>query len=314
MSIKNKQEMKKALIFGITGQDGIFLSSYLIKKNYQVYGYYRNLNKKKKLNNKVKLFYSKSLNKKLIFNLVRKITPDEIYYLIGESSSYYSFKNHLKTINTNFTYFTYIINSCIEHNIKPKIFYASSGEIFGSNTRMIDEKTEKKPQNPYALSKHITMIYIKYMRDFYNLNISTGILFNHDSEYRSNLNFIKKITNYLNANNFKKKLQLGNINLHRDFGLAKEYIVAMHKINQQKKADDYIIATGKSINLRKLINYSFKIKNMNYKNYIQINKSKYSNKEVKFKSVNISKIKKLNWKPRYTIFDLIKKLLTKDKF
>ena len=93
--------MKKALIFGITGQDGIFLSNYLIKKKYQVYGYYRNLDKKKNLNNKVKLFYSKSLNKKLVFNLVQKIIPDEIYYLIGESSSYYSFKNHLKTQRLN---------------------------------------------------------------------------------------------------------------------------------------------------------------------------------------------------------------------
>lgn len=306
--------MKKALIFGITGQDGIFLSNYLIKKKYQVYGYYRNLDKKKNLNNKVKLFYSKSLNKKLIFNLVQKIIPDEIYYLIGESSSYYSFKNHLKTININFTYFTYIIDSCIRHKIKPNIFYASSGEIFGSNVEVINEKTGRKPKNPYALSKHISMIYIKYMRKFYNLNISTGILFNHDSEYRSNLNFIKKITSYLNANNLKKKLQLGNIDLYRDFGLAKEYIVAMHKINQQKKADDYIIATGKSIKLRKLINYSFKIKNMNYKNYIQVNKDKYSNKEIKFKSVNISKIKKLGWKPKYTSYDLIKTLLTKDKF
>jgi GDPmannose 4,6-dehydratase len=306
--------MKKALIFGITGQDGIFLSNYLIKKKYQVFGCYRNLNKKKNLNNKVKLFYSKSLNKKLIYNLLQKIIPDEIYYLIGESSSYYSFKNHFKTISINFTYFTYIIDCCIRHKIKPKIFYASSGEIFGSNTRVINEKTERKPKNPYALSKHISMVYIKYMRNYYSLNISTGILFNHDSEYRSNLNFIKKITNYLNRNNFKKKLQLGNIDLYRDFGLAKEYIVAMHKINQQKKAGDYIIATGKSINLRKLINYSFKIKNLNYKNYIRINKGKYSNKEIKFKSVNISKVKKLNWKPKYTIYDLIKTLLTKDKF
>ena len=157
------------------------------------------------------------------------------------------------------------------------------------------------------------MIYIKYMRDFYNLNISSGILFNHDSEYRSNLNFIKKITSYLNGNNFKKKLQLGNIDLYRDFGLAKDYIVAMHKINQHKKADDYIIATGKSVNLRELIKYSFKLKNMNYKNYIQINKDKYSNKEIKLKSVKIYKIKKLNWKPKYSIYDLVKILLTKDK-
>ena len=87
----------------------------------------------------------------------------------------------------------------------------------------------------------------------------------------------------------------------------------MHKINQHKKADDYIIATGKSVNLRELIKYSFKLKNMNYKNYIQINKDKYSNKEIKLKSVKIYKIKKLNWKPKYSIYDLVKILLTKDK-
>ena len=306
--------MTSALIFGITGQDGIFLSNYLIKKNYKVYGCYRSLNKRKKLSNKIKLFYSANLNKKLISNLIQKIMPDEIYYLIGESSSYSSFKKHLKTINTNFNYFTYVIDSCILNKIKPKIFYASSGEIFGSNINVINENTKKKPQNPYALSKHITMIYIKYIRDFYNLNISTGILFNHDSEYRSNLNFIKKIINYLNTNNFQKKLQLGNIDIYRDFGLAKDYVVAMHKINQQKKGDDYIIATGKSIKLRKLIKYSFDIRNMNYKNYIEIDMNKFSQKEIIFNAVNITKIKKLNWKPKYTIYDLIKSSLTLKKF
>ena len=106
------------------------------------------------------------------------------------------------------------------------------------------------------------MIYIRYMRSYYNLNISSGILFNHDSEFRSKKNISKKIIDYLQKGNFKKKLELGNIDVFRDFGLAKEFVIAMHKINQQKKSDDYIIATGKSTNIRKLIQYSFKLKNI----------------------------------------------------
>jgi GDPmannose 4,6-dehydratase len=303
--------MKKALIFGITGQDGIFLSNHLIKKKYTVYGYYRDLKKKKNLNKNIKLFHSKKLSYKFLFNLIKKVIPDEIYYLIGESNSYISFKMPLKTIKINFLFFTYIIEACIQQKIKPNVFYASSGEVFGSNTKSINEATKKKPKNPYALSKYLSMIYIKYMRDFYNLNISTGILFNHDSEYRTDYNISKKIINYLNANNYKKKLKFGDIDILRDFGLSKEYVVAMHKINQQAKSDDYIIATGKSLSIRKVIDYAFKLKKLNYKKLIEIDKNKFSQKEIKFKSANIKKIKKLNWVPKYSLLDFIKSSVKK---
>ena len=301
--------MKKALIFGITGQDGIFLSNYLIKKKYKVYGCYRGLSKRKNLDKNIKLFYSKKFTKKFITNIVEKIIPNDIYFLIGQSSSYISFKKPLETLETNFLFFCYIVESCIKKKMKPKIFYASSGEIFGSSMQKLNENSKKKPQNPYALSKYLTMIYIKHMREFFNLNISTGILFNHDSEYRNKNNFSKKIINYLNKKDFTKKLSFGNIDLMRDFGLAKEYVQAMYKVNQTNKGDDYIIATGKSLKLRHVVDHSFKLKKLDYRKYVKINKKKFVKNEVIFNSVNITKIKKLNWKPNYNIIDFIKSSL-----
>lgn len=297
---------KKALIFGISGQDGIILSDHLLKKKYNVYGYIRNKNRKKYLNKKIKLFFNKKLTEKFILSIINKTNPSEIYFLIGQSSSYISFKKPSETFETNFLYFSYIVNACIKKKIKPKIFYASSSEVFGSYEKKISEKTDKNPQNPYALSKYISIIYSQYMSYYYNLNISTGILFNHDSEYRSNNNLSMKIINYLNRNNFKKKLKLGNLDVYRDFGLAREYVVAMYKINQQKKRGDYIIATGRSTKVRDLVKFAFKIKKLDYRKLVQIDKKKFVKSEIKFRSVNISKINKLNWFPKYNLFDLMK--------
>ena len=300
--------MKKILIFGVTGQDGILLSEYLLKKKITVYGTTRK-RKNKYLNKKVKLIYKNKLSLKFISSLIAKIHPHEIYFLIGQPDSLISFKLPHETFESNFFYLTYVINACVNLKISPRIFYASSGEIFGNTAAKINERTEKDPKNPYALSKYIAMIYIQYMRKFYNLNISTGILFNHDSEFRSKNNLSKKVINYLNKNNFTKKLNLGNIDVHRDFGLAREYIVAMYKINQQKKRGDYIIARGKSVKVRDIINYAFNLKKLDYKNHTTIDKNKFSKQVLKFKSINISKIKKINWVPKKDIFDLMDSLI-----
>ena len=230
-----------------------------------VYGTTRQ-KKNKSINKKVKLFYKKKLNAKNILSLIKKINPSEIYFLIGQPNSLISFEFPSKTIEINFIYLSYVVNACLNLKINPRIFYASSGEIFGNSLTKINENTKKNPPNPYALSKYLSMIYIKYMRKFYNLNISSGILFNHDSKFRSKNNLTKKVINYLNNNNFDKKLELGDIDVQRDFGLAEEYIQAMYKINQHKKANDYIIATGKSIKVRDIINYAFKLKNLTIKN------------------------------------------------
>ena len=300
--------MKKILIFGATGQDGILLSKYLLQKKMVVYGTTRR-KKNKFVNKKVKLIYKKKLNSKIIFSIIKKINPKEIYFLIGQPNSLISFEFPQKIYESNFFYLTYVVNACLNLKINPKIFYASSGEIFGNNLTKITERTSKNPTNPYALSKYLSMIYIKYMRKYYNLNISSGILFNHDSEFRSKNNLVKKVTNYLNNNNFKKKLKLRKIDIHRDFGLAKEYVEAMYKINQQKKANDYIIAMGKSVKIEDIIDYAFKLKKLNYKNHVTIDKTKFSKKALQFKSVNTSKIKSIGWYPKKDIYYLLRSLI-----
>ena len=231
--------------------------------------------------------------------------------MIGQPNSLISFEFPSKTIEINFIYLSYVVNACLNLKINPRIFYASSGEIFGNSLTKINENTKKNPPNPYALSKYLSMIYIKYMRKFYNLNISSGILFNHDSKFRSKNNLTKKVINYLNNNNFDKKLELGDIDVQRDFGLAEEYIQAMYKINQHKKANDYIIATGKSIKVRDIINYAFKLKKLNYKKYVTIDKFKFSKKSLQFKSINISRIKNIGWRPKKNIFHLLRSLIKK---
>ncbi len=299
---------KKALIFGITGQDGILLSNLLIKKKYKVYGFYRDKKKIKLVNKKVLKIYKKDLNNEIICKFIKQKKFDEIYFLIGQSESHSSFKFPEKSLNSNFIIFTHIINSCIKYSKKTKIFYASSGEIFGNSIKSVNEKSPKNPLNPYALSKYLSMEYIRYFRKYYNLNISVGIFFNHDSAYRSKDNFSKKLINYLKDKNFKKfKLQLGNINTHRDFGYAKEYVEAIYKINKSRDADDYIVATGKSILVRNVVKFAFKLKNENYLKFIKVNKNKLKNKHVKNMSANINKIKKkIKWFPKKNIKDLIR--------
>lgn len=300
---------KKALIFGITGQDGILLSNLLIQKKYKVFGFYRNKKKIKLVNKKVFKIYKKNLDNEIIKKLIKNKKFDEIYFLIGQSESHTSFNFPEKSLNSNFTIFTYVVNNCIKYSKKSKIFYASSGEVFGDSSQSVNELSKKDPLNPYALSKYLSMEYIKYFRKYYKLNISIGIFFNHDSLFRSKKNFSKKLINYLKDKNFKKsksRLKLGNIDIYRDFGYAKEYVDAIYKINKSRYRDDYIIATGKSTSVRDVIKFAFNLKNENYQKFIKINKNKFKNKHVKKMSANINKIKKkIKWFPKKDIKDLI---------
>lgn len=302
--------MKKVLIFGITGQDGILLSSYLLKKKRIVYGIYRNKEKSKLINKKVKLFYRKQLNRSLIEDYIYKIRPSEIYFLIGKSSSFNSHKLALETINENFSLFTYVVESIKKYCVNCHVFYASSMEIFGNINKKVSENSKKNPQNPYALAKHLAMEYIKFNRNIYKLNLNTGILFNHDSKFRGKNNVIMKVITYLNKNNFKKKLQLGPIGIYRDWGLANEFVKIIYKINQHKKSDDYIIATGKAIKLESLIKYAFKIKKKNYLDHIKINKNMFNGNAIKFSCGDIKKIKKkFNWKNKTNIKNFLKEMI-----
>ncbi len=263
--------MKKkiALIYGITGQDGSYLSRLLLKKNYQVIGVKRkassfnteridDLYKKYENKNQFKLIYGDLTDSMSTGSIIENIKPDEIYNLGAQSHVKVSFELPEYTTNVNALGTLRILEAIKKINKKKKIkFYqAGTSEMFGSSKPPQSENTYFQPQSPYAVSKLYSHWITKNYRDSYGIYACNGILFNHESPQRGETFVTKKIITflckYLKDNN--QKLYLGNIYSKRDWGHAKDYVLAMWKILQQKKPDDYVIATGKNYTVKEFIN------------------------------------------------------------
>ena len=308
---------KKALIFGVTGQDGSYMSKYLIKKNYIVHGICRRKNfvnlKKLGVYKKINLHLIFKTNKSKILNVLNK-NFDEIYFLGGQSNVYNSFKNEQETYNSQIEPLKIILNYInLQKNKKSKFLYAGSSEMFGNakGKNKIKEKDIKKPTSPYGLSKLIGYEIIKSYRQMYSLPICTAILFNHESPLRTQKYVFKKIIENVKKINQKriKKISFGNIKIKRDWGWAPEYMIGCNKILNSNKIDDYIIATGKTISLEKLIHLCFKKYNLNWKSYVLIDKKKYRVAEIKENYADTTKIKKnIKWAPTNNYLDIINKL------
>ena len=312
---------KTALIFGVTGQDGSYLASYLIKKKYKVSGIYRrktfiNL-KKLNLLKKIDLKLVKNIEKKNI-NKILENNYDEIYFLSGQSSVTLSFDKSVETYESQIepikVILDYITN---QKNKKTKFLYASSAEIFGNihNKKKVNEKSKKKPISPYGLAKLIGYEIVKSYREMYKIPVCSAILFNHESSLRHNNFIFKKIINNLQKikRNDQHKLIVGNIEIKRDWGWAPEYMEACYKILASKKLTDYIIATEKTIKLKKVISLFFKNYGLNWKKYTILNKKYYRNFEIKENYADTKKIRKnLKWKPKFSYLDIIKKLINKE--
>lgn len=303
-------KMKKALIFGITGQDGSYLANHLIKKKYKVFGFSRKKNFKnlKKLNifKLVKIYsYKKNINKILIKNF------DEIYFLGGQSNVLKSFNNHDLTYSSQIQPIISVLEFIRNQKKKSKFLYASSSEIFGNFKSHLkkNEKSFKQPISPYGLSKLIGFEIIKSYREMFKLPVCSVIFFNHESPLRSKGYVVKKIIDYVKNSKKEKKLELGNINIKRDWGWGPEFIKACNKILSKNKIDDYIIASGKTTSLKEIIKKIFLIKNLNYKKYININNKKIRKFDISQNYADISKIKKkIKWKPRYNLDKIIYKM------
>ena len=312
---------KTALIFGVTGQDGSYLARYLIKKKYKVSGIYRrktfiNL-KKLNLLKKIDLKLVKNIEKKNI-NKILENNYDEIYFLSGQSSVTLSFDKSVETYESQIepikVILDYITN---QKNKKTKFLYASSAEIFGNihNKKKVNEKSKKKPISPYGLAKLIGYEIVKSYREMYKIPVCTAILFNHESSLRHNNFIFKKIINNLQKikRNDQHKLMVGNIEIKRDWGWAPEYMEACYKILASKELTDYIIATEKTIKLKKVISLFFKNYGLNWKKYTILNKKYYRNFEIKENYADTKKIRKnLKWKPKFSYLDIIKKLINKE--
>ena len=334
---------KKALIYGVTGQDGSYLSELLLKKKYEVHGVKRrssSLNTSRidhlyqdpqQKNKNFILHYGDISDSISVNNLISKIKPDEIYNLAAQSHVGVSFQIPEYTANVDGLGALRILEAIksLDSVKKIKFYQAGTSEMFGkTDGGFQNEKTKFYPRSPYAAAKiYAHWITINY-RESYNLFACNGILFNHESPVRGETFVTKKIISGLCKIKKKKlnTLYLGNLYSKRDWGHAQDYVEAMWKMLQQKKPEDFVIATGKQYTVKQFINLVCKqleikikwkgkgLKEIAYDNkgqvIIKIDKSYFRPTEVDSLLGDASKARKtLNWKPKINIRDLIKDMI-----
>jgi len=334
--------MKKALITGITGQDGYFLSQLLLEKGYEVHGLVRRNSQKtlgtlslleNEVLSKINIKWGDITDNSYINQIVAKEQYNEIYHLAAQSFVALSFENPNSTYDININGTLNIVNAVKDFSPNSKVYFAATSELFGK----IQEKTQNEntpfyPRSPYAISKLAAFWTIKNYREGYDLFMSNGILFNHESEVRGIEFVTRKITKtvaniYLGS---KTPLEIGNMDAKRDWGYAKDYVVGMWKILQHNKPDDFVLATGKTFTVRKLIKEAFSNININIKwegkgineigrnsenneILVKVNPKFFRPTEVECLIGDNSKAKeKLNWSPSVQFKELVKIMVNND--
>ena len=316
---------KIALITGITGQDGSYLAELLLKKKYEVHGVVRRealedqkhrLWRIKKIKNDIKLHATSIENYLNLYKIIKKINPDEVYHLAAQSYVSNSFKDEFSTFTTNINGTHNILSAIKELDKKMKFYFAASSEMFGEVKKTPqDENTPLNPRSPYGISKLTGYHLSKHYKEAYGIHASCGILFNHESPRRG-LEFVTRKISYSVAKikyGLQKKIKLGNINAKRDWGHAEDYVKAMWLILQQKKPDNYVVGTGVGHTVKDFAKKAFECVNLNYRDYIELDKNLIRPTEINSLIANYSKIKKdLKWKPTITFNNLVEEMVEAD--
>ena len=316
---------KKALITGITGQDGSYLSELLLKKGYSVHGIVRRvalenadhrLWRIQHLLDNIELHSASMESYASIFSIINSLQPDEVYHLAAQSYVDYSFKDEFSTLNTNINGTHYVLSSIKEASKHSKFYFAGSSEMFGKvKESPQNENTFFHPRSAYGISKtagfHLTQNY----REAYNLYTCSGILFNHESPRRG-FEFVTRKISYAAAKikkGLQKKLALGNINSKRDWGHAKDFVEAIWLMIQQDEAQDYVVGTGIHYSVEDFAKIAFNHVGLNYKDFITIDKRLIRPAEVDTLKADYSKIKKdLKWEPKITFENLVIDMVESD--
>lgn len=309
----------RAIITGISGQDGAYLSKALLNKGVELTGVVRNaespLNGLDYLDvrNAVKIVELNLADASAVNQLIKENRPNYIFNLAAQSSVAESFKNPHSTILFNLHSTLNILESIRNFSPNTRLYQATSSEMFGSVEKLpICEKTLLNPQSPYAISKSACHDLVRNYRDSYNLHCSSGILFNHESVLRRETFFIMKvIKSALDIHHGKQEiLEVGNIDIKRDFGYAPHYVNAMVKMVEMQKPDDYLICSGKSISLRGVIEHIFNVLNIGL-DRIEINEKFFRPSEISDIYGDNSKAKaKLDWNYEMEFTDVIEDILT----
>jgi GDPmannose 4,6-dehydratase len=304
---------KKILIMGITGQDGSYLAKLFLNKKFIVHGTSRQKGdwaknvKYLNISNKIRVYQA---DKK--FNNLNKILSnnyDYIFFLGGQSSVIKSYgKLEHETYDSQIIPISIILEFIrLQKKRKSKFMYSASSEIFGyQKKKKLNEKSKKNPQSPYGLSKLIGYEIVKSYREMFNLPVFTIIFFNHESILRNKDFIFRKIISYLKRRDFSKKISLGNLNIIRDWGSSEEYMQIVYKIIKHKKIEDYVLATGHSTKLSEVIRLFFLKFNLNYKNYIKIDKKLFRKFDIRENYANIKKLRKIiKTNPKKKLLNLI---------
>ncbi|MGI0056189.1 MAG: GDP-mannose 4,6-dehydratase [Nitrosarchaeum sp.] len=314
--------MKTALITGISGQDGSYLAKFLLKKNYKVYGTFRRLSTANfwrlhylDIFDKVELISIDTLDSSSIGEALRKSSPNEVYHLAAQSFVAASFDQPLYTSDVTGFGTLRVLDEIKKYDSKIKFYQASSSEMYGNESS--DTKNEESPfhpTSPYAIAKLYAHWITKMYRDAYGMYTTSGILFNHESPLRG-LEFVtRKITNGVAKISLgvEKNLKLGNLSAKRDWGYAPEYVEGMWKMMQQKRADDYVLATNESHSVKELLETACEIAGIS-KSKIISTKENFRPSDVNVLQGNYSKAeRKLGWKPKTKFKKLVKIMVEED--
>jgi GDPmannose 4,6-dehydratase len=317
--------MKKALITGITGQDGSYLAELLVEKGYEVHGIVRRValedpehhfGRIRHLLPRIKLESGSLESYPSLLRILRKVQPDECYHLAAQSFVSYSFEDEFSTINTNINGTHYMLAAVKEESPKTRFYFAASSEMFGSAREVPQtEDTPFHPRSPYGISKvagfHLTRNY----REAYNIYALSGILFNHESPRRGYEFVTRKITS--TAAKIKlglvDKLALGNLDAQRDWGFAGDYVEAMWRMLQQDKPQDLVVASGETHSVREFVELAFQFVGLDWQKYVVVDKLFFRPSEVNILLGNAGRAEReLGWRPKVRFPELVRAMVDAD--
>jgi GDPmannose 4,6-dehydratase len=316
---------KKALVTGITGQDGSYLAEHLLGLGYEVHGLVRRValedperrfTRIAHLLDRIQLHAASLESYPSIFNVISRHEFDECYHLAAQSFVAESFADGFSTMNTNINGTHYMLAALRELRPTCRFYFAGSSEMFGKvRETPQSENTPFYPRSPYGISKVAGFELTRNYREAYGMFCSSGILFNHEGPRRGFEFVTRKITSTVARikNGQASELRLGNLDARRDWGHAEDYVRAMHLMLQLDEPDDFVIASGESHTVREFCELAFGEVGLNYDDYVVIDERFYRPAEVEALIGDSAKARRvLNWKPSHTFAELVKLMVRND--
>jgi GDPmannose 4,6-dehydratase len=317
--------MKRALISGITGQDGSYLAELLVSKGYEVHGIVRRvaledpthrLGRLQLVKDQIKLHAASLENFASLFKIVTEVLPDECYHLAAQSFVSYSFDDEFSTLSTNINGTHFLLAALRQVAPKCRFYFAGSSEMFGKVEEVPQtERTRFHPRSSYGISKVCGYDLTRNYREAYQAFAVSGILFNHESPRRGFEFVTRKITSGVAriAAGRAKELRLGNLEAKRDWGHAREYVQAMWLMLQQPNPEDFVIATGETHSVRDFCEAAFAEVNLDYRDYVVVDEQFYRPAEVELLVGDASNARRaLGWEPRVHFRDLVREMVRED--